>query len=109
MEATSYARSQAAVDRQHQAFRRLRAERPTWYLEIVADTATGITRWQSPQAPHRRSAKRIDVRHDQAELADALRKANPLRWTDHALAELLGISVAAVEALTPTEAIPCHA
>lgn len=91
------------------AFCRLREELPRWYLELLCDTTAALTRWQRPQPQLQRPAKRIDVRGDQAELANALRKANPSRWTDHALAELLGISVAAVEALTPTEAIPCHA
>lgn len=89
------------------AFCRLREELPRWYLELLCDATAAVTRWQEP--PPQRPAKRIDVRRDQAELANALRLANPSRWTDHALAELLGISVAAVEALTPTEAIPCHA
>lgn len=91
------------------AFCRLREELPRWYLELLCDATAAVTRWQEPQRPQQRPAKRADVRRDQAELADALRKANPLRWTDHALAELLGIDVAAVEGLTLTEAIPCHA
>lgn len=110
MENLIYTRSRQPADRNRQTFRRLRGELPTWYFELLCDTAAAATRWQEPQQPQPRPAKRIDVRGDQAELVAALRKANPSRWPDHALAELLGISVAAVEALvTSTEAIPCHA
>ena len=103
MISTVYGTTQEAVDRNRKAFCRLRAERPTWFLELVCDTAAALAAWKRPQQ-RRAPTRRLDVRQEQAELVDALRAANPTRWSDSALAGLLGIDVAAIEALrTSTE------
>ena len=99
---TSYALTQEAKDRNRKAFRRLRAERPTWYFELVCDTAAALTAWKRPQQ-RRAPTRRLDVRQEQGELVDALRAANPTRWTDAAVAKVLGIDLTAIEALTSTE------
>ena len=109
MTATVYKPPQEAVGRNRQAFCRLRAERPTWYFELVCDTAAALTAWKRPQQ-RRLPARRLDVRTEQGELVDALRAANPTRWTDAALAEVLGIDLAAIDGLvTSTEdCLPCE-
>ena len=99
---SSYAVPQEAKDRNRKAFCRLRAERPTWYFELVCDTAAALTAWKRPQQ-RQPPARRLDVRQEQGELVDALRAANPVRWTDAALADVLGIDLTAIEALTSTE------
>ena len=109
MISTSYALTQEAKDRNRRAFCRLRAERPTWFLEVVCDTAAALTAWKRPQQ-RRLPTRRLDVRQEQGELVDALRAANPTRWSDSALAGLLGIDVAAIEALRTSteEREPCE-
>ena len=90
MISTSYAVPQEAKDRNRKAFCRLRAERPTWFLELARDTAAALTAWKRP--PQRRApTRRIDVRQEQGELVDALRAANPTRWTDAEVAKVLGV------------------
>ena len=109
MTSTVYGTTQEAVDRNRKAFCRLRAERPTWFLELVCDTAAALTAWKRPQQ-RQPPARRLDVRQEQAELMDARRAANPTRWSDSALAGLLGIDVAAIEALRTSteEREPCE-
>ena len=109
MISTVYGTTQEAVDRNRKAFCRLRAERPTWFLELVCDTAAALTAWKRPQQ-RRAPTRRLDVRQEQAELIDALRAANPVRWSDSALAELLGIDLAAIKALESSaeEHLPCE-
>ena len=109
MISSSYAVPQEAKDRNRKAFCRLRAERPTWFLELVGDTAAALTAWKRPQQ-RRAPTRRLDVRQEQGELVDALRAANPVRWSDSALAGLLGIDLAAIEALRTSteEREPCE-
>jgi hypothetical protein len=109
MTATVYKPPQEAVGRNRRAFCRLRAERPTWYVELACDTAAALTAWKRPQQ-RQPPARRIDVRHEQGELVDALRAANPVRWSDSALAELLGIDLAAIDALMTSaeDCLPCN-
>jgi hypothetical protein len=78
-------------------------------LELVCDTAAALAAWKRPQQ-RRAPTRRLDVRQEQAELMDALRAANPTRWTDAAVAKVLGIDLAAIEALkTSTEdCLPCE-
>ena len=109
MISSSYAVPQEAKDRNRKAFCRLRAERPTWFLQVVCDTAAALAAWKRPQQ-RRAPTRRLDVRQEQGELVDALRAANPTRWSDSALAGLLGIDVAAIEALRTSteEREPCE-
>ena len=109
MISSSYAVPQEAKDRNRKAFCRLRAERPTWFLELARDTAAALTAWKRPQQ-RRLPTRRLDVRQEQAELIDALRAANPTRWTDAAVAEVLGIDLAAIEALMTSaeDCLPCE-
>ena len=109
MISTSYALTQEAKDRNRRAFCRLRVERPTWFLEVVCHTAAALAAWKRPQQ-RRALTRRLDVRQEQAELVDALRAANPTRWTDAAVAKVLGIDLTAIEALkTSTEdCLPCE-
>ena len=78
------------------------ALRPRW---ASTNPKRPSTRWHTPRAIGRRhlakpsKSHRLNVRQEQGELVDALRAANPSRWTDTALAELLGIDVAAIEQL----------
>ena len=106
---SSYAVPQEAKDRNRKAFCRLRAERPTWYVELVCDTAAALAAWKRPQQ-RRLPTRRLDVRQERGELVDALRAANPVRWSDSALAELLGIDLAAIKALESLaeEHLPCE-
>ena len=108
MTSTVYGTPQEAVDRNRRAFRRLRAERPTWYVELVCDTAAALAAWKRPQQ-RRAPTRRLDVRQEQAELVDALRAANPTRWTDAAVAKVLGIDLTAIEALKTSaeDCLPC--
>ena len=89
------------------------ALRPRW---ASTNPNRPSTKWHTPRAIGSRhlarpsKSRRLGVRQDQADLIDALRAANPSRWTDTALAELLGIDVAAIEAMTSTEdRLPCEA
>ena len=89
------------------------ALRPRW---ASTNPKRPSTKWHTPRAIGRRhlakpsKSRRLDVRQDQADLIDALRAANPSRWTDAALAGLLGIDVAAIEVMTLTEERePCEA
>ena len=102
MISTVYGTTQEAKDRNRKAFCRLRAERPTWYVELARDTAAALTAWKRPQQ-RRLPVRRLDVRQEQGELVDALRAANPTRWTDAAVAKVLGIDLTAIEAVTSTE------
>ena len=89
------------------------ALRPRW---ASTNPNRPSTKWHTPRAIGSRhlarpsKSRRLGVRQDQSDLIDALRAANPSRWTDTALAELLGIDVAAIEAMTSTEdRLPCEA
>ena len=82
------------------------ALRPRW---ASTNPKRPSSKWHTPRAigrrhlarpPKSRRQSRLGVRQDQADLIDALRAANPSRWTDAALAGLLGIDVAAIVSAT---------